>query len=112
MCRYFEKWTSEGYENDFWMGTPRFQACVMVDKDHLDSVLSEGPPAEEFGVDCEGNVTLVSRDKEEDMTFVGLSYLVPRIYSLSEISWKNFAKEPDEGECAGPVLDQVTAQSA
>jgi hypothetical protein len=89
------------------MGTPRFRACVMVEKCHIEAV-AEGPPAEEFDASGEGFVTLVSRDQEEDVTFVGLSYLVPRIYSLLEIGWSTFAKDPDEGEVAGPVLSHAS----
>ena len=70
---------------------------------HIEAVV-EGPPAEEFDASGEGYVMLISRDEEKDVTFVGLSYLLPNIYSLLEIGWSTFAKDPDEGETAGPVL--------
>ena len=82
-------------EEDGWLGTPRFSACVMVVQDELESVL-DGPPAEEFDADGEGFLTLVSLDEEEGEQLVGASYLVPRIYALlGGPGWENFAVEED-----------------
>lgn|SRR5690242_15348967 len=89
--RKFAEWVERSGENDDWLGTPRFLACVMVRKDHLESVL-EGPPAEEFDADGEGFLALVSLDEDEGFQHVGASFLVPRIYSLLEgPGWENFA---------------------
>ena len=72
----------------------------MVEKIHVDSVL-EGPPAEEFDSWGEGFLMLASKNEDEDMTFVGASLLVPRIYTLLENDgWDSFAVDPDEGETA------------
>ncbi|KAI8939244.1 hypothetical protein NX059_005070 [Plenodomus lindquistii] len=63
----------------------------MAAQEELETVL-EGPPAEEFDADGAGFVVLVSLDEEEDYQHVGLSYLVPRIYTLLEgPGWENFA---------------------
>ncbi|KAF2678798.1 hypothetical protein K458DRAFT_435478 [Lentithecium fluviatile CBS 122367] len=93
----FKTWIAESGEEDDWLGSPRFAACVMVEEDHVESV-AKGPPPEVFDVHGEGHVTLVSLDEEEDVTFVGLSYLVPRVYALLDIGWEAFARDPDEGE--------------
>ncbi|KAF2689351.1 hypothetical protein K458DRAFT_384001 [Lentithecium fluviatile CBS 122367] len=42
----FVRWVKEGSEQGYWLGTPRFQACVMIDKRNLDSVV-KGPPPED-----------------------------------------------------------------
>ena len=41
----FAEWVESSGDNDDWLETPRFLACAMVTKDHLESVL-DGPPAE------------------------------------------------------------------
>jgi hypothetical protein len=80
-------------EDDDWLGTPRFLACVMVSAEELDSIL-DGPPADEFDADGAGFLTLVSLDEDEGDQNVGLSYLVPRIYTLLEgPGWENFATD-------------------
>jgi hypothetical protein len=58
-------------------------ACVGVSQFHLETVL-RGPPPEEFDADGSGFVDLVSVEPEEGDTAVGLSYLLPRVYSLLE----------------------------
>jgi len=58
-----------------------YHPVIRLMKCHIEDV-ADGPPAEEFDAEGEGCLILVSRDKEEDVTFVGLSYLVPRIYAL------------------------------
>jgi hypothetical protein len=70
----------------------------MVDKMDLESVF-EGPPAEEYDVEGEGSVDLVSLDENEGTQTVGLSFLVPRIYDLLEIGWEQIV---DEDEVARP----------
>ncbi|KAF1980301.1 hypothetical protein BU23DRAFT_562680 [Bimuria novae-zelandiae CBS 107.79] len=92
-------WTTENASQDALFGIPRFHACLMVEKDHLDSVL-EGPPAEEYDSYGMGLLTLVSKDEEEEMTFVRASQLIPTIYTLLEIGRDGFAVDPDEGEIA------------
>ena len=75
--------------SDDWLGTPRFQFCAMVVQSDVDSVL-DGPPAEEFDFDGDGVLTIVSLDENEGYQDVGLSYLVPRIYTLLEgVGWSN-----------------------
>lgn len=87
----FAEWVEGSGENDDSLGTPRFLACAMVTKDHIESVL-EGPPAEEFDTDGSGFLALVSLDEDEGYQLVGASYLVPRIYSLLESpGWDDFA---------------------
>lgn len=87
----FAEWVESSGENNDWLETPRFLACAMVTKDHLESVL-EGPPAEEFDADGSGFLALVSLDEDEGYQLVGVSYLVPRIYSLLEsLGWDGFA---------------------
>lgn len=81
-ARHFANCIQECEEDDDWLGTPRFQACAMVNQQDLELVLN-GPPAEEFDFNGAGFVTLVSLDEEEGDQLVGLSYLVPRIYTLS-----------------------------
>lgn len=76
-------------------------ACIMVDKDQVESVLG-GPPVEQFDTQGTTFVSLVSKNKEEDMTFAGLSFLVPRIYCLMELGWDHIAVDPDEGDVACP----------
>jgi hypothetical protein len=44
----------------------------------------DGPPAEEYDAYGEGYLTLVSLEEYENHQAVGLSYLVPRIYTLSD----------------------------
>jgi len=55
--------------------------CVAVGQTHLESVL-QGPSAEEFDALGQGFVDLVPLDPGAHYTSVGLSYLVPRVYSL------------------------------
>lgn len=78
-------------EEDERLDTPRFLACAMISQDELDSIL-EGPPAEQFDADVVGFLTLVPLYEKEGDQLVGLSYLVPRIYTLLEgPAWENFA---------------------
>jgi hypothetical protein len=52
----------------------------------------KGPPPEDFDAKGRGFVELVSLDEKEGEQWVGLSYLVPRVYTLLEgPGWKNFA---------------------
>ena len=65
----------------------------MVTTEQLDIIL-EGPPANEFDTSGEGFLTLVSLDEDEETQNVGLSYLVPRIYTLLDgPGWENFATD-------------------
>ena len=76
-------------QSDDWLGTPRFQFCAMVVQSDVNSVL-DGPQAEEFDFDGDGVLTVVSLDEDEGDQDVGLSYLVPRIYTLLEgAGWSN-----------------------
>ncbi|KAF2182070.1 hypothetical protein K469DRAFT_713149 [Zopfia rhizophila CBS 207.26] len=87
---HLRRWVEQdGGEND--LGTARFHACVVVGQDELESVLEDGPPAEEVDVDGMGWVTVVSLNEEEGDTAVGLSYLT-RAYALSECpGWHTIA---------------------
>jgi hypothetical protein len=60
----------------------------MVDEEEVKDVLA-GPPAEEgeYGADEEGDLVLVSLDEDEGDEVVGISYLVPRVYTLLEGGW-------------------------
>lgn len=79
-------------EEDDILGTPRFLACAMVTKGNLQSVLN-GPPAEEYDAYGSGRLWLVSIEEDEDQ-LVGLSYMVPRIYTLlGGPGWENFATD-------------------
>ena len=61
----------------------------MVRQLQLEQML-KGPPAEEFDASGAGFLTLVSLDEDEDYQMVGLSYLVPRIYTLlGGPGWEN-----------------------
>ena len=85
----FANWIKECDEEDDFFGTPRFQACAMVSQLQLEIIL-KGPPAEEFDASGAGFLTLVSLDEDEDTQMVGLSYLVPRIYTLlGGPGWEN-----------------------
>ncbi|KAF2711169.1 hypothetical protein K504DRAFT_466183 [Pleomassaria siparia CBS 279.74] len=85
----FAQWTKT--ETDYSFGTARHQACVLVRKRYLDSVLA-GPPPEKFDAKSEGYLELVSLHRDEGWTFVGASALLPRIYTLLEgPGWHNFA---------------------
>ncbi|OSS43557.1 hypothetical protein B5807_11748 [Epicoccum nigrum] len=87
--RKFAQWVEDNRQSDDWLGTPRFQFCAMVVQSDVDSVL-DGPPAEEFDYDGDGVLTIVSLDEDEGDQDVGLSYLVPRIYTLLEgAGWSN-----------------------
>jgi hypothetical protein len=59
----------------------------MVSQLQLEFIL-KGPPAEDFDASGAGFLTLVSLDEDQDYQMVGLSYLVPRIYTLLE--WCNW----------------------
>ena len=70
--------------------TPRHHAFIAVDQVCLETVLKYAPPAEKFDTYGKGFVTLVSHDKREGDFSVGLSYLVPRVYTLLEgCGWDN-----------------------
>lgn len=90
--RHFANWVLDCDEEDDFLGTPRFAVCAMVSKDCLRTVL-EGPPAEEFDDLGSGFVRLVLLDEEEheeESQLVGMSYMVPRIYSLlGGPGWEN-----------------------
>jgi len=58
-------------------------ACVAVSQFHLETVL-EGPPPESYDTQGLGFVDLISVEPEEGATAVGLSFLLPRVYSLLE----------------------------
>ena len=89
----FANWVKECDEEDDFLGTPRFQACAMVTQLELELML-KGPPAEEFDASGAGFLTLVSLDEDEDTQCVGLSYLVPRIYTLLEgPGWENIVED-------------------
>ncbi|KAF9734471.1 hypothetical protein PMIN01_07374 [Paraphaeosphaeria minitans] len=97
--RRFKKWIKESGEQQYWLPTSRFLACVMVDKYDLKSVLT-GPSAEEFDAEGDGSVTLISLDKNEGHMSVGMSYLVPRVYALLEsCGWDNFAVGDTDVAC-------------
>jgi hypothetical protein len=73
----FANWVKECDEEDDFLGTPRFQACAMVTQFEIELML-KGPPA----------------DEDEDYQMVGLSYLVPRIYTLLEgPGWENIVED-------------------
>lgn len=89
----FSKWIKDCDEEDDFLGLPRFQACAMVTQFQLELML-KGPPAEEFDASRSLLLTLVSLDEDEDSQLVGLSYLVPRIYTLLEgPGWENIVED-------------------
>jgi hypothetical protein len=89
----FANWVKECDEEDDFLGTPRFQACAMVTQFEIELML-KGPPADEFDASGAGFLTLVSLDEDEDYQMVGLSYLVPRIYTLLEgPGWENIVED-------------------
>ncbi|KAK7187972.1 hypothetical protein PSPO01_06174 [Paraphaeosphaeria sporulosa] len=97
--RRFKKWIEESGEEQYWLPTSRFLACVMVDRHDLKSVL-KGPSAEEFDAEGYGSVTLISLDKNEGHMSVGMSYLIPRVYTLLEsCGWENFAVGDTDVAC-------------
>lgn len=69
------------------MAVSRFLACVSVEQIHVDGVLN-GPPSEEWDGIGEGFVNLVSVNEDEGYTCVGVSYLMPHVYSMvHSIGW-------------------------
>jgi hypothetical protein len=76
-----ENWIKEHHVPSYCRGTSRFRACILVDEVHLDADFEGRSSIEQFDVSCDGNVTLILRDGEEDLIFTKLTYLVPRIYS-------------------------------
>jgi hypothetical protein len=82
-------------EEDYWTGTPRFMACVMVDKYDLMSVL-KGPPPHKYDTFTEQHVTLVSANRKEGSELVCLSSRVLHVYLLlGSCGWENVAEEED-----------------
>lgn len=77
--RRFEDWVTNGGGRITVL--PRFSACVMVRKSHVDNVLG-GLPAEKFDTFGEGRVSVVSLCEEEGHVSVGASYLIPRAWCL------------------------------
>jgi len=70
-------------------------ACVAVSQFHLETVLN-GPPPEDPDTDGYGFVDLISVDPEEGATAVGLSFLLPRVYSLLEAPGWHIVKVGEE----------------
>jgi hypothetical protein len=116
--RRFRQWIDSGEETNHAL--PRHHACVMVTKESLDSVVKNDDP-EEFDMFGVMWVYLLSKrdeypkDDEESMeqgdvagmetegqdkvsyTAVGISYLVPGVYSLlNGPGWQKFA-DPEGG---------------
>ena len=60
-------------EEDYWTGTSRFMACVMVDKHDLKSVF-KGPPPHKYDTFTEQHVTLVSANRKEGV-YAGVSVI-------------------------------------
>jgi hypothetical protein len=72
--------------------TSRHHAFIAVYQHTLHQVLTKAPPAEEFDAYGIGFVTLVSKHENEGRFNVGLSYLVPRVYTLLDAcGWDNVA---------------------
>ena len=89
-------------EEEGLQGTPRGMLCIMVGQEHVDSVL-RGPPAGEFDAEGRGYVALVSAVDEDDMTYAGLSYLAPRIFSLmGGPGWEMIAEDYTLGYVSCP----------
>jgi hypothetical protein len=64
---------------------------VRVNKNGLASVLN-GLAQKKFDTRGVGSVCLVSLNEEEGDQLVGISYLLPRFYEISDtIDWENFA---------------------
>jgi len=72
-------------------GTSRHSAFIAVDQMDLSRVLTKAPPATKFDARGRGFVDLISVDENEDEMSVGVSYLVPRVYTLLDgCGWYNF----------------------
>lgn len=84
--RHFKKYLEQNSEKN--LGTPRHRACIAVVQAHVDRVLKKGPKPEKFDYAGIGWVDLVSVDAKEGYVGVGLSYLLPRVYSLLDaLGW-------------------------
>ena len=121
-CRRFRAWCSSGAEPD--IGLPRHHACIMVDRECLESVLDEEKPHEfdafgamfvflvsrydeypigvteievsESGAILSPQETVTEKD-DVSYTTVGISFVVPRVYSLlNGPGWQSFA-DPEGG---------------
>lgn len=80
--------------------TSRHRAFVTVNQFQLNLILNKAPPAEEFDVYGKGFVTLISEDRREGFFNVGLSYLVPRVYTLLDgCGWDNVCAGQDGVVC-------------
>jgi hypothetical protein len=67
----------------------------------LSCILSEAPSPSEFDAYGRGFVDLISANESEGEMFVGVSYLVPRVYTLLDgCGWDNVY--PGECEIACP----------
>ena len=69
-------------------------AFVAVYQLTLNRILTLAPPPEEFDANGRGFVTLISHDESEGNFSIGVSYLVPRAYTLlDECGWDNIVPE-------------------
>ncbi|KAF2447209.1 hypothetical protein P171DRAFT_430119 [Karstenula rhodostoma CBS 690.94] len=74
--------------------TARHQAFVAVYQLTLNRILTIAPPPEEFDTDGRGFLSLISHDEREGWFSIGVSYLVPRAYTLlDECGWYNIFED-------------------
>jgi hypothetical protein len=83
VSRHFQKWIQQqnGDRNPL---TPRHMACITVSQIQVDSVLQDIANATDPNASERSFVQLVSADKKERYTFVAVSCIFPRVYSLLE----------------------------
>ena len=62
-------------------------ACIAVNKSIMDFTLKHAPEPEKFDASAITCVNMISVEPSERYQLVGLSYLIPRAYSLMEIGW-------------------------
>jgi hypothetical protein len=73
-------------EEEPW--SSRHKACIAVSQIHVKSVL-KGPKATVFDGSGMGWVTMIPEHEDNTDTGVGVSYLVPRVFTLLQIGWEN-----------------------
>jgi hypothetical protein len=86
---HFLRWVmfnSNKSEEEPW--SSRHMACVAVAQAHVASVL-KGPKATVFDASGMGWVRLIPEHEDNTYTGVGVSYLVPRVFTLLQIGWEN-----------------------
>ena len=68
-------------------------ACIAVSKTIMNHVREHGPAPEKFDASAITCVNMISVEPRQRYQLVGLSFIIPRAYSLMELGWHQITGE-------------------